>query len=77
MVIWRNPKVCFIQANNPTQTRSQPMRIVFLLLAFASFVLANIPTQTITNTPYAQVITKSKEDGFQRMLAKISCVWSG
>jgi len=50
------------------------MRIVFLLLAFVSFVLANIPTQTYT--PYAQVITESKEDGFQRMLAKISCVWS-
>jgi YD repeat-containing protein len=26
------------------------MRIVFLLLAFASFVLANIPTQTNTKT---------------------------
>jgi hypothetical protein len=45
------------------------MRVLFLLLTFASFVFANIPTQTITNTPYAQVITKSKEDGFQRMLA--------
>jgi hypothetical protein len=48
------------------------MRIVFLLLAFASFVLSNIPTQTIINTPYAQVNTKSKEDGFQHMIAKIS-----
>jgi hypothetical protein len=47
------------------------MRIVFLLLIFASFVFANIPTQTIINTPYAQVNTKSKEDGFQHMIAKI------
>ena len=37
------------------------MRIVFLLLTFASFVFANIPPQP--NTPYAQVITESKEDG--------------
>jgi hypothetical protein len=48
------------------------MRVLFLLLVFASFVFANIPTQTIINTPYAQVITKSKEDGFQHMIAKIS-----
>jgi hypothetical protein len=47
------------------------MRVLFLLLAFASFVFANIPTQTIINTPYAQVNTKSKEDGFQHMIAKI------
>jgi hypothetical protein len=47
------------------------MRIVFLLLIFAaSFVFANIPTQPIT--PYAQVNTKSKEDGFQHTIAKIS-----
>jgi hypothetical protein len=46
------------------------MRVLFLLLTFASFVFANIPTQT--NTPYAQVITESKEDAFQRMLAKVS-----
>jgi hypothetical protein len=47
------------------------MRVLFLLLAFVSFILANIPTQTILNTPYAQVNTKSKEDGFQHMIAKI------
>jgi hypothetical protein len=47
------------------------MRILFLLLTFASFVFANIPTQTIINTPYAQLITNSKEDGFQHMIAKI------
>jgi hypothetical protein len=40
------------------------MRVLFLLLTFASFVFANIPTQTITNIPYAQVMTESKEDGF-------------
>jgi hypothetical protein len=51
------------------------MRIVFLLLTFASFVFANIPAKT--NTPYSQVITKSKKDGFQHTIAKISCVWSG
>jgi RHS repeat-associated protein len=39
------------------------MRVLFLLLAFASFVFANITTKTIINTPYAQVITESKEDG--------------
>jgi hypothetical protein len=48
------------------------MRVLFLLLVFASFVFANIPTQTIINTPYAQVNTKSKEDGFQHTIAKIS-----
>jgi len=47
------------------------MQINKIILLLLLTILQTYTTQAITNTPYAQVITKSKEDGFQHMIAKI------
>jgi hypothetical protein len=39
------------------------MQINKIILLLLLTILQTYATQTITNTPYAQVITKSKEDG--------------
>ena len=40
----------------------QPIKTILLLLIFTLATHANIPPQ-VTNTPFAKVITESKDDG--------------